>query len=88
MGLLGSEVVLQKINHRARKNLRCNENHSTLVFYHNNQGFHAYDLTRFKFARYEIPGYLTHIAGVRIEMGKNLLVLQKETQIELMIIRD
>jgi hypothetical protein len=58
------------------------------ILYYNNQGFHTYDLSLFNLARYDIPGSLNHITSVRIEMGKDLLVVQKETRIELMIIRD
>jgi len=58
------------------------------VFYFNNQGFHAYSLSLFNLVRYDIPGSGDKVTSVRIEMGKDLMVVQKETLIELMIIRD
>ena len=58
------------------------------LIYYNNEGWFAYDLTLFKLAQHIIPGSQKDVTSVRIEKGKGLLIVQKETRIELMIIGD
>ena len=47
-----------------------------------------YDMTSFNLNQLYVPCSMGDFISVRIEKGKNLMVIQKETQIELMIIGD
>ena len=56
------------------------------IIYHNNKGLQTYDMTLFNSSQLSVSCSMGDYLSVRIEMGKKLMVIQKETQIELMII--
>lgn len=58
------------------------------LFYFNNGSCHSYDFVLFKTIQYPIPVLKEDVIHVRIEKGKQLLAVQKETRIELLIIED